>query len=719
VGDNGAIYRYDGAVSWTRVDGKIDENLKGIGFRDFDHGAVAGANGFLATTSDGGESWQPRRTPTRATLNAIAFGPNNLVYAAGNGGTVLRSADGGVTWQHVTAEWQGTPAGGVPIPPPWYLLFNALVTLPLLVKAARSLRRDEDRVETDSVAESLGSDRPLQKGDPDAMNLRSIALAMSRFLRNENTLPPLTIAITGEWGSGKSSLMNLLKADLVDFGFRPVWFNAWHHQKEEHLLASLLQAVRQQAVPRWWRPENFFFRLRLIWIRGWKYRANLMLLILALSLAAGYETSHHRGETLGSLEKGAEAISNGDFATLIGELPEGVKAEPVVILSLLTVLGAAWRGLKAFHMNPASLLASISGSARVGELTKEINFRDRFASEFSDVTTALGPRSMLIFIDDLDRCTPGSVRDVLEAVNFLVSSGDCFVVLGMDRGRVERYVTASFKDVLGEEKDFAARYLDKLVNIEVPVPEPTEEASARLLVPVREEDSARRGAVRRFAVGALRYWPIALAALVAVAGFFSGRMTTEAPPTMPPAVTTAPAPASASPTTTVAPATITHGAAVPHVWIYWPSVLFLIPLAGVGIWLVRRPQELVVRDSPDFIDAMRIWQPMLVTKLHTPRSMKRFMNRLRYLAMRQRPQTEELTLWRQFALWISGKKPEAPEPVANAIPEPALVALATAEVVGDEELGRTKRQRHMERFGHDPFDWEEAYRRTTAGVRAN
>ena len=53
--------------------------------------------------------------------------------------------------------------------------------------------------------------------------------------------PGETLGVVGEWGSGKSSLMNLLRADLRDWGFRPVWFNAWHHQKEQHFLASLVQ----------------------------------------------------------------------------------------------------------------------------------------------------------------------------------------------------------------------------------------------------------------------------------------------------------------------------------------------------------------------------------------------------------------------------------------------------------------------------------------------
>ena len=94
------------------------------------------------------------------------------------------------------------------------------------------------------------SDRALESASEDVLSFNAIALGLSRFLRNENTKPPLTIAITGEWGTGKSSLMNLLRADLRSYKFRPVWYNAWHHQKEEHILASLLENIILQAVPR-------------------------------------------------------------------------------------------------------------------------------------------------------------------------------------------------------------------------------------------------------------------------------------------------------------------------------------------------------------------------------------------------------------------------------------------------------------------------------------
>lgn len=92
------------------------------------------------------------------------------------------------------------------------------------------------------------SDAEVRLPDDDRLEFGGLARGISRFPRNSETRPPLTLAIAGDWGTGKSSLMQLVCADLRRFGHRPLWFNAWHHQKQEHLFAALLGAVRAQAL---------------------------------------------------------------------------------------------------------------------------------------------------------------------------------------------------------------------------------------------------------------------------------------------------------------------------------------------------------------------------------------------------------------------------------------------------------------------------------------
>ena len=52
----------------------------------------------------------------------------------------------------------------------------------------------------------------------------------------------MTIAIQGDWGSGKTSMMNMIKQALAD-KIVPVWFNTWQYSQFEmasYLSISLL-----------------------------------------------------------------------------------------------------------------------------------------------------------------------------------------------------------------------------------------------------------------------------------------------------------------------------------------------------------------------------------------------------------------------------------------------------------------------------------------------
>jgi len=210
--------------SWVPISTGTRDDLHGVFFTNSNNGWVVGSNGAIFSTNDGGLAWTRQASGTTSQLNSINFLPDGKYgWIAGNDGVILSTEDGGATWVHRT---QGLAGGGwyLRFPSPWYFL--SLLLVGLLV-----LRRPQvaDAPPEESVADVLVSDRPLDEAAGDVLAFNQIARGLSRFLRNENTLPPLTIAITGEWGTGKSSLMNLLRADLRSYKFRPVWFNAWHH----------------------------------------------------------------------------------------------------------------------------------------------------------------------------------------------------------------------------------------------------------------------------------------------------------------------------------------------------------------------------------------------------------------------------------------------------------------------------------------------------------
>lgn len=744
VGSGGTVYRSrEGsgteANQWEPLKTQSTEDLHGVFFVDQNRGWVTGSQGAIFATNDSGTTWTRQTSGTTIQLNAVNFLPDGQHgWIAGDKGIILSTSDGGNTWVHRT---QGAVTGNgryLRFPAPWYFLGLFLLGALLWRKP-----QDAEAAPEESVADVLVSDRPLEEATGDVLAFNIIARSLSRFLRNENTLPPLTIAITGEWGTGKSSLMNLLRGDLRSYGFRPVWFNAWHHQKEEHILASLLENIKLQAVPRWWTTSGVVFRARLLRIRGVRQWGPLVLLLFFIYVVAMY---YYYAEG-GVAENFKIPLT---LAEVIDVLP--------ILAGVATFAGALWRGIHAFGVKPASLLAGVSRGVSIRGLEAQTSFRQKFAVEFNDVTQALGKRSMLIFIDDLDRCRPENVLETLEAVNFLTTSGECFVVIGMAREYVERCVGRAFNEVAQEMVDdleeefkesaediakqkrieFARQYLDKLINIEVPVPAPKQSQSLALLVAsTREfETSAPQSDWERFRLSLVNFiarrWklvPTLLAAgVLIVLGHYmarglavngksqvvvskTGTLSTAPMPEPEVKESAAVSPASdesplltsspsASPTPIPTPdtenAVLVPGARA----VFSPGILPLLAFLAL-VWLastiLTRKSGLEVKDSARFVDALEIWHPLVYARLCTPRATKRFMNFVRYLAMRQRRQTDSESPLKRFLAALrqrlaGGKTFKDAvalvddESSAQQIPDEVLVALAALQHLNPECL---------------------------------
>ena len=406
-----------------------------------------------------------------APIYDIASTEDGLVFAAEDGSVVFLT----VGTRHF-------------LPPVWAMaaavlgVLGAALFIFLARRARRNIHTDDIRRANTSfapIAAFLDSDGPLTDPRLAGRALNALAKRLGDFMANPATATPVTFALTGEWGSGKSSAMRLLQRRLREEDFPTVWFNAWHHQKEEHLFASLMAEVKGQATPSvaslaFWKPAQLGVRWRMLTARlanhSVRYYAItfVMAFILALAWVAG--------------PKVAEAAPKASLFSLLGVLG------PVAYF-----LWVAYDALKTFKINPAVLLTSTrSFLGGAGASDAKLGFRDAFAASFRDLTEALGRRRLTIFIDDLDRCRKDQVVEVLEAVNFLVSSGDCYVVLGISEQPVKNAIGLVFDDLaqasaalsdeetengesaarkLAEDRArFAERYLEKLINLKVAIP---------------------------------------------------------------------------------------------------------------------------------------------------------------------------------------------------------------------------------------------------------
>jgi hypothetical protein len=90
-----------------------------------------------------------------------------------------------------------------------------------------------------------------------------------------------------------------------------------------------------------------------------------------------------------------------------------------------------------------------------------------------------GPQDprVVVFIDDLDRCSDDKVMDLLQAINLVLGASDFFVILGMDTDMIHRAIRRHYgNDDAGPDRlpeRFAETYLHKIIQLSFNLPEAT------------------------------------------------------------------------------------------------------------------------------------------------------------------------------------------------------------------------------------------------------
>jgi photosystem II stability/assembly factor-like uncharacterized protein/Cdc6-like AAA superfamily ATPase len=724
IAKEGMVVTYDGGENWKfqpTPDGKIMVAETAAYSIDTGDSWIAREDGEMLSTSNGRTTLQRSYSPARSTRLAMWFSDTKHGWAVGLHPALTRTQDGGKTWTIAPSPVQYSR-----YPAPWFW-FSLLPITWMWMRAFRTKKPPSE----DGVAAIAASDAPTQYFSQDRLGFGPLAKGISRFLRNEATEPPLTLAISGDWGTGKSSLMTLICRDLLSNGCRPVWFNAWHHQKDEQLLAALLNAVREQSLPSLLQFEGWIFRWRLLALRTKKHWIVASLIILAAVWLGAYVSAHEASQwqSLWTLiDKTSTAIQQGITPDFFESLHLGPLAAKLV--GLVTAFVAVRKALTAFGTDPAVLLSNSVDQFRLKEASELTSFRSRFAKEFEEVTQCL-PGRLVIVIDDLDRCRAEAVLEVMEAVNFLVSSGKCFVIFGMATNRVQAALALSFEkiaqemtelDITGQtpisseakgelertrRRKYARDYLEKLINLEIEVPANPSDEPHRLL----EEGSAESRRPTGDAVKWLKVLIMAACCAGAVSFIWHLGESFQLPTTTSQLNEVAKQ-ASASTTNIVGPnsvrsylteSSLDSGVSNnPYPLIEEMdtrndiaytvvAVTLLVVAAGTAYALLRLRRNLYkVQDSPAFKKALAAWLPLVQRHRKTPRALKRFANRLRYLAMLQQAQRLDQSGWdllpNRLKKWLGmSTLPQQPSTADLSIDEHRIVALgALYEVYGSD-----------------------------------
>ncbi|MBX3741086.1 MAG: hypothetical protein KF712_08860 [Akkermansiaceae bacterium] len=286
------------------------------------------------------------------------------------------------------------------------------------------------------------SDHPVDDSPDDLslhdnLELSSRLSAIFDILRHKETKCPLTIAIYGDWGTGKTSAMKWLAAKLSEWntmnndrvGGHPnvhaIWFEPWKYHTREDVWRGIISEVilamfRVNATDK----EHL--------VNGLKEAARKFGAFLGRSFlhALGHTKFSFGPEQAGKFE-------------ISGEVFQDIHQE--------------WE--RANHPQKPYL--------NQFEATLE-DWVTRFLPKRDDDGVSRSDR-MALFIDDLDRCLPEVTLEVLEAIKLYLSIKPLIFICGLDRTVVDAIVKKRYSDHGLADAHKSEHYLNKIFQVEVDV----------------------------------------------------------------------------------------------------------------------------------------------------------------------------------------------------------------------------------------------------------
>ena len=275
----------------------------------------------------------------------------------------------------------------------------------------------------DIVLKSI-TDRPIEKLEEDLLRVERYSKALTNFIKSSDT--PITIGLQGEWGTGKTSLMGLMREKLDKEDIATSWVNTWEysmfvgsHETTPKVLQGMLEKLEENCV------KNGS------WDIG---------------------------------EKGSQAIKT------VGKFLGSIANQMVKKQTGVNVL-------EAYDTNNTYQLQS-----EVALIKEEIN---KVITQL--IQSSGNPyKKVVFFVDDLDRINPKDAVEVLEALKNIFDLPNCIYVLAIDYDVVVKGLEYKFgKKTVQNEREFRS-FFDKIIQVPFSMPTGTYNISDFLEAKLKE-----------------------------------------------------------------------------------------------------------------------------------------------------------------------------------------------------------------------------------------
>ncbi|HEN5529746.1 KAP family P-loop domain protein [Legionella moravica] len=271
----------------------------------------------------------------------------------------------------------------------------------------------------------------------DLLNNEAIARTIVQLIK-EIPERPMTIGVHGDWGAGKSSVLEMIEEAFTENEkMLCIKFNGWQFQGFEDAKIAVLEGIVTELIANRSSLTNANEEVKNILRRIDWLKAAKKIGGLAFTAFTGLPTLEQLKSVLDTVK---DKLS--DPATLATK--ENAEAASELFSDLLK-----------------------DGESR--SVPKEIH---EFRKAFSDLLKKAKIDRLIVLIDDLDRCLPETAIETLEAIRLFVFLPKTAFIVGADEAMIEYAVRNHFPDLpeSSSSQGYARSYLEKLIQVPMRIP---------------------------------------------------------------------------------------------------------------------------------------------------------------------------------------------------------------------------------------------------------
>lgn len=308
----------------------------------------------------------------------------------------------------------------------------------------------------------------------DKLNREPVAKSLARLINKdifdqEEMNHSFMVHLQGEWGSGKSTFLNLIEKHLQTDSRKwvVVKYNAWQNQHISPPWWTFLNQLFKQGINQVDRISRPRFILgeklrRVIWYSGWNKILTLVVsIILLLIVVLNFSTIFTSVTSIAKLD---DNFTSADFAKLI--------------LSIGSVVALVFSFSK-FLATPFTLKSSKQAEAFT---TRASDPMTQIKNHFNHLIASYNKadREVAVFIDDIDRCNREYTIELLEGIQTLFKDRRVLYIVAGDT----KWITSCFENNYKEFSKVAADqgqnlgelFLEKAFQLSVRMPNVSEES---------------------------------------------------------------------------------------------------------------------------------------------------------------------------------------------------------------------------------------------------